>query len=95
MSRFRSVPFWPTLIGLALLCGAAVTCHKEAADAINDASRWTNVRGAPLDAADDVMVCPDCQGDLVRSAGYDYRCKHCGATMQVKRDSDGRFIWHR
>lgn len=75
MSRFRSVPFWPTLIGLTLICGAAITCRKEAADAINDNSLWTRADGLPMDHAGNLLKCPNCGGVAWFQGDYRYRCE--------------------
>ena len=87
IDRRRTVPLWIVLAAGVLLIGGAMTCRKEAADAINDASRWTSPDGLPLDWAGDGMQCPACDaGKLWHQSGYSYRCGGCGRTVQVRRD---------
>lgn len=92
----KAYSLWPIAFALVMFFGGLTMCRERAAKSIADPSEWTNIHGDPLDAADDETICPDCGGWLLRHGGYDYRCRQCGAEMQIKRDAEtGKYIWHR
>lgn len=89
MRRLRAVPFWPTLIGLALILGAAVTCRKQVGEVVNDAALWETADGRPLDNAGDGLRCPDCEGGILWwRQGYEYHCNKCGRTLRARYHFD-------
>lgn len=88
--------WWAVLVGVALIAGGLVTCRQEAGKAINDASRWTDAQGRPLDWAGDGLKCPECGDVLLYQSGYEYRCRKCGLGIEARYDSvSGRitFDW--